>query len=47
VDYFTSTQDTPCDVICRIFQDGELWKEAKATGTKGTRVLCEGIVGAK
>jgi hypothetical protein len=46
-DYFTSTQDTPCDVICRIYQDGELWKEAKATGTKGTRVLCEGIVGAK
>jgi hypothetical protein len=46
-DYFTSTQDTPCDVICRIYQDGELWKEAKSTGTKGTRVLCEGIVGAK
>jgi hypothetical protein len=46
-DYFTSTKDTPCEVICRIYLDGELWKEAKATGTKGTRVLCEGIVGVK
>ncbi len=46
-DYFTSTKDTPCEVICRIYLDGELWKEAKATGTKGTRALCEGVVGVK
>jgi hypothetical protein len=46
-DYFTSTRDTPCEVICRITLDGELWKEARATGTKGTRVICEGIVGVK
>lgn len=44
-DYFTSTKDTPCDVICRITVDGVLWKEAKSTGTKGTRAVCEGIVG--
>jgi hypothetical protein len=46
-DYFTSTKDTPCEVICRIFLDGELWKEARSTGTKGTRAVCEGIVGVK
>ena len=46
-DYMTSTKDTPCDVICRITLDGVLWKEAKSTGTKGTRALCEGIVGEK
>ena len=46
-DYFTSTKDTSCDVICRIYLDGELWKEAKSTGTKGTRAVCEGIVGDK
>ena len=46
-DYMTSTQDTPCDIICRIYLDGELWKEAKSTGTTGTRAVCEGIVGTK
>ena len=46
-DYMTSTKDTPCDVICRIYLDGVLWKEAKSTGTKGTRAVCEGIVGEK
>jgi hypothetical protein len=46
-DYMTSTKDTPCDVICRITVDGVLWREAKSTGTKGTRVVCEGIVGEK
>ena len=44
-DYMTSTKDTPCEVICRIYLDGTLWKEAKSTGTKGTRVVCEGVVG--
>jgi predicted component of type VI protein secretion system len=46
-DYMTSTKDTPCDVICRITLDGVLWKEAKSTGTKGARMVCEGIVGEK
>ena len=46
-EYFTSTKDTPCEVICRIYLDGDLWKEARSTGTKGTRAVCEGIVGAK
>ena len=46
-DYMTSTKNIPCDVICRIFLDGNLWKEAKSTGTKGTRAVCEGIVGEK
>jgi hypothetical protein len=46
-DYMTSTNDTPCDVICRITLDGVLWKEAKSTGTTGTRAVCEGIVGEK
>ena len=44
-DYMTSTKDTPCDVICQIYEDGILWKESKSTGTKGTRAVCEGIVG--
>ncbi len=46
-DYMTSTKDIPCDVICRIYLDGVLWKEAKSTGTKGTQAVCEGIVGEK
>lgn len=44
-DYMTSTQDQPCELICRIYLDGELWQEAKANGTKGTSVTCQGVVG--
>jgi hypothetical protein len=46
-DYMTSTKDLPCDVICRIYLDGELWREAKASGTQGTQAVCQGIVGQK
>lgn len=47
VDYQTSTKDLPCELICRIYLEGELWQEARASGTKGTRVVCQGIVGQK
>ena len=47
VDYQTSTKDLPCELICRIYLEGELWQEGRASGTKGTQVLCQGIVGQK
>lgn len=46
-DYMTSTQDQPCQLICRIYLDGMLWQESKASGTKGTQVACQGVVGQK
>ncbi len=45
VDYQTSTKDLPCELICRIYLNGELWQEARDIGTKGTQVVCQGIVG--
>ncbi len=46
-DYMTSTKDLPCEIICRIYLEGELWQEARASGTKGTQVVCQGIIGQK
>jgi hypothetical protein len=45
VEYESSTKNIPCDLICRIYKDDVLWKENKATGSLGTKVVCEGVVG--
>jgi hypothetical protein len=44
VEYESSTKNIPCDLICRIYKDDVLWKENKATGNLGTKVVCEGVV---
>lgn len=46
-DYMTSSKDLPCEIICRFYLEGELWQEARASGTKGTQVVCQGIIGQK
>jgi hypothetical protein len=46
-DYMTSTKDLPCEVTCRIYLDGSLWQEASASGTRGTRAVCQGVIGQK